>query len=77
MNFADYLNHQKAEDRRAFIIHYPPCSGKTHFARQITKTRPRRRTILQFSQIFRTLARTFIAVLQPFFGKPANLIRKR
>lgn len=40
MNFADYLNHQKAEDRRAFIIHYPPCSGKTHFARQITKTRP-------------------------------------
>ena len=40
MNFTDYLNRQKAEDRQAFIIHYPPCSGKTQFAWQLTKTHP-------------------------------------
>jgi hypothetical protein len=39
MNFHDYLNHQKAEDRRAFIIHYPAKSGKTCFARRVVETR--------------------------------------
>lgn len=39
MNITDYLNHQKAEDRRAFIIHFPPCSGKTQFARRLAETR--------------------------------------
>lgn len=38
MNFRDYLNHQKTEDCRAFIIHYPAGSGKTQFALQLQKT---------------------------------------
>jgi ATP/maltotriose-dependent transcriptional regulator MalT len=37
MRFTDYLNHQRAEDRRAFIIHYPAGSGKTRFAQQLTQ----------------------------------------
>ena len=40
MNFHYYLNHQKTEDRRAFIVHYPARSGKTQFAHQVAKTRP-------------------------------------
>jgi len=39
MNFADYLNHQKGEDRRSFFIHYPAHSGKTHFAHRLQSTR--------------------------------------
>lgn len=39
MNFHDYLNHQKTEDKRAFIIHYPAKSGKTQFARTICEQR--------------------------------------
>lgn len=39
MNFADYLNHQKGEDRRSFIIHYPACSGKSQFARKLQSVR--------------------------------------
>lgn len=39
MDFHDYLNRQKAEDRRAFIIHYPPRSGKTKFAKRILDSR--------------------------------------
>jgi len=40
MNFHDYLNRQKTEDRRAFIVHNPARSGKTQFAREIANTRP-------------------------------------
>lgn len=40
MNFHDYLNRQKTEDRRAFIVHYPARSGKTQFARQVANSRP-------------------------------------
>ena len=40
MNFHDYLNRQKTEDRRAFIVHYPAQSGKTQFACQVASTRP-------------------------------------
>jgi hypothetical protein len=39
MNFHDYVNRQKTEDRRAFIIHYPAKSGKTCFARRAAETR--------------------------------------
>ena len=39
MNFAEYLNHQKGEDRRSFIIHYPAHSGKSQFARKLQSTR--------------------------------------
>lgn len=39
MNFHDYLNRQKAEDRRAFIIHFQAKSGKTAFAQRILATR--------------------------------------
>jgi hypothetical protein len=39
MNVNAYINRQKAEDRRAFIIHYPAASGKTAFARRIRATR--------------------------------------
>lgn len=40
MNFFDYLNHQKNEDRRAFCVHYPPMKGKTAFARRVCQSRP-------------------------------------
>lgn len=40
MNIGEYLNHQKTEDRRAFIIHYPANSGKTTFAKKIAEIRP-------------------------------------
>lgn len=40
MRFTDYLNHQRAEDRRAFIIHYPAASGKTRFAQQLAQIHP-------------------------------------
>jgi hypothetical protein len=40
MNFHDFLNRQKTEDRQAFIVHYPARSGKTQFARQAVKARP-------------------------------------
>lgn len=40
MNFHDYLNRQKTEDRRAFIVHYPAKSSKTRFAHQVAKTSP-------------------------------------
>lgn len=39
MKFHDYLNNQKTEDRRAFIVHYPAKSGKTQFAREICEQR--------------------------------------
>ena len=39
MNFHNYLHRQMAEDRRAFIIHYPAAAGKTAFARRICETR--------------------------------------
>ena len=39
MNFDDYLSRQKAEDRRAFIIHYPAKSGKTQFVRRVQESR--------------------------------------
>lgn len=39
MNFHEYLNRQMAEDRRAFIIHYPAATGKTDYAQRICKTR--------------------------------------
>ena len=40
MNFHDFLNRQKTEDRRAFIVHFPARSGKTQFARQVANARP-------------------------------------
>jgi hypothetical protein len=40
MNFHDFLNRQKTEDRRAFIVHYPAKSSKTQFARHAVKTHP-------------------------------------
>jgi len=39
MNIHDYIDHQKTEDRRAFIIHYPAKSGKTYFAQALLRTR--------------------------------------
>lgn len=39
MNFHDYLNRQKTEDRRAFIIRYPAASGKSAFALRVYETR--------------------------------------
>lgn len=39
MNFRDYLNRQKAEDRRAFIIYARACGGKTAFARRVCGSR--------------------------------------
>ena len=39
MNFNAYLNHQMAEDRRAFVVHFPARSGKTQFARRIRQVR--------------------------------------
>lgn len=38
MDFQGYLNRQNNEDRRSFIIHAPPVSGKTYFARRIVET---------------------------------------
>lgn len=40
MNFFEYLAHQKLEDRQAFIIHFPPGTGKTAFAKRICELRP-------------------------------------
>jgi len=40
MNFGEYLDRQKTEDRRAFIIHFPAKSGKTQFARRVQETWP-------------------------------------
>lgn len=40
MNVHQFINRQKAEDRRAFIIHYPARRGKTAFTRRICATRP-------------------------------------
>lgn len=34
INFLQYLNQQMTEDKRAFIIFAPACSGKTVFARR-------------------------------------------
>ena len=39
MNFHEYLDRQKTEDRRAFIIHFPAKSGKTEFARRVQDVR--------------------------------------
>lgn len=39
MNFFDFINRQNNEDRRAFIVHYPPKSGKTQFARRVVAKR--------------------------------------
>lgn len=39
MKFHDYLHRQMAEDRRAFIVHYPAATGKTAFAKRISETR--------------------------------------
>lgn len=39
INFNDYLDRQKTEDRRAFIIHFPARSGKTQFARRVHEIR--------------------------------------
>ena len=39
MNFYVFLNRQKTEDRRAFIICYKANSGKTTFAKQIAEAR--------------------------------------
>ena len=39
MNFNTYLNHQMAEDRRAFLVHFSAKSGKTQFARRISQVR--------------------------------------
>lgn len=39
MRFHDYLHRQMAEDRRAFIVHYPAATGKTAFAKRISETR--------------------------------------
>jgi hypothetical protein len=38
-NFNEFLNRQKTEDRRAFIVHYPAKSGKTRFAQKVCKKR--------------------------------------
>jgi hypothetical protein len=40
INFLRYLNQQSAEDKRAFIIHYPALSGKTDFAKRAATLRP-------------------------------------
>jgi hypothetical protein len=34
INFYKYLDQQSAEDKRAFIVHYPAISGKTAFAKR-------------------------------------------
>jgi hypothetical protein len=39
VNIKTYLNHQMAEDRRAFVIHHPAKSGKTRFAHRICELR--------------------------------------
>lgn len=39
MNITNYLSHQKSEDRRAFIIHYPAGSGKTEFVKHLAQGR--------------------------------------
>jgi hypothetical protein len=39
MNFHKFLDRQKTEDRRAFIIYFNAKSGKTRFARQIIESR--------------------------------------
>lgn len=38
-NFNDFLNRQKTEDRRAFIVHYPAKSAKTRFAQKVSEKR--------------------------------------
>lgn len=40
MNFYKFLECQKQEDRQAFIVHYPPASGKTRFARHLCQGDP-------------------------------------
>lgn len=40
MNIKIYLDHQMAEDRRAFVIHYPAKNGKTQFAIRISTSHP-------------------------------------
>jgi hypothetical protein len=37
MNFFEFLNRQKTEDRRAFIVCYKANSGKTAFAKQVAE----------------------------------------
>jgi hypothetical protein len=39
MNFNTYLGHQMAEDRRAFVVHFPARSGKTQYAQRISQLR--------------------------------------
>lgn len=39
MDFLTYLDHQQAEDRRAFIVHAPACAGKSAFARKVQVAR--------------------------------------
>jgi hypothetical protein len=40
MNFFKFLERQKLENRQAFIVHFPPASGKTHFALQLCQRDP-------------------------------------
>lgn len=39
MNFHNFLDRQKTEDRRAFIVYFKAKSGKTKFAKQIADVR--------------------------------------
>src|SRR6187431_105524 len=52
------------QNRKSKIQNDYPCFCLCLVLVQITRTTPLRRTILQFSQIRRTLARTFIALPQ-------------
>ena len=40
MNFTQFLQRQKLEDRQAFIVHYGACGGKTRFAKQLSQQNP-------------------------------------
>ena len=39
MNFNTYLSHQMAEDRRAFVVHFPARSGKTQYTQRVSQLR--------------------------------------
>ena len=40
MNFYKFLERQKLERYQAFIVHYPPFSGKTRFAQRLCLDNP-------------------------------------
>lgn len=72
MNFADYLSHQKSEDRRSFIIHYPANSGKSQFARRLQSTR----SDIYYLDLLAYFIQhpSFAAVAQFDFNKLRNLL---